>query len=497
MITVLLNKAEFEYDIHSLVKAFYPKEEVYVSTKDKEKKEEPVHYHMDVQFAPEEIIFSWKKVEPSEEKANQTGITKRVAVDDTNRKETKNSLKRTLYQLLSEYTGVELPWGNLTGIRPTKIPMALLEEGKSEEEIARYMKEMYFTSDEKIKLSIEIAERELELLHKLDYEEGYSLYIGIPFCPTTCLYCSFTSYSMSAWKNRMDDYLSALEKELDYTAVKFAHKKLNSIYIGGGTPTTLNPQQLDRLIRKIKCSFDLSNLVEFTVEAGRPDSITKEKLMVLRNHDISRISINPQTMKQETLDLIGRHHTVQQTIDSFYLARELGFDNINMDLIVGLPGESLSDVADTMEVIRKLSPDNLTVHSLAIKRAARLNIQRERYQDFEIVNTADHIALTSKVAEEMGLSPYYLYRQKNMAGNFENVGYAAPGKAGVYNVLIMEEKQSIVACGAGASTKRVWVQPNPDGTHRIERAENVKDVAQYIARIDEMIERKSRLFTKE
>lgn len=497
MITVLLDKAEFEYDIHSLVKAFYPKEEVYVSTKDKEKKEEPVHYHMDVQFAPEEIIFSWKRVEASEDNANQTEITKRVAVDYTNRKETKNSLKRTLYRLLSEYTGVELPWGNLTGIRPTKIPMALLEEGKSEEEIARYMKETYFTSDEKIKLSIEIAERELELLHKLDYEEGYSLYIGIPFCPTTCLYCSFTSYSLAAWKNRMDEYLDALEKELDYTAVKFAHKKLNSIYIGGGTPTTLNPQQLDRLIRKIKCIFDLSDLVEFTVEAGRPDSITREKLMVLRNHGISRISINPQTMKQETLDLIGRHHTVQQTIDSFYLARELGFDNINMDLIVGLPGESLSDVADTMEVIRKLAPDNLTVHSLAIKRAARLNIQRERYQDFEIVNTADHIALTSKVAEEMGLFPYYLYRQKNMAGNFENVGYAAPGKAGVYNVLIMEEKQSIVACGAGASTKRVWVQPNPDGTHRIERAENVKDVAQYIARIDEMIERKSRLFTKE
>lgn len=497
MITVLLDKAEFEYDIHSLVKAFYPKEEVYVSTKDKEKKEEPVHYHMDVQFAPEEIIFSWKRVEASEDNANQTGITKRVAVDYTNRKETKNSLKRTLYRLLSEYTGVELPWGNLTGIRPTKIPMALLEEGKSEEEIARYMKETYFTSDEKIKLSIEIAERELELLHKLDYEEGYSLYIGIPFCPTTCLYCSFTSYSLAAWKNRMDEYLDALEKELDYTAVKFAHKKLNSIYIGGGTPTTLNPQQLDRLIRKIKCSFDLSDLVEFTVEAGRPDSITKEKLMVLRNHDISRISINPQTMKQETLDLIGRHHTVQQTIDSFYLARELGFDNINMDLIVGLPGESLSDVADTMEVIRKLAPDNLTVHSLAIKRAARLNIQRERYQDFEIVNTADHIALTSKVAEEMGLFPYYLYRQKNMAGNFENVGYAAPGKAGVYNVLIMEEKQTIVACGAGSSTKRVWVQPNPDGTHRIERCENVKDVAQYITRIDEMIERKSRLFTKE
>mgnify|MGYP002638865865 CR=1 FL=1 len=497
MITVLLDKAEFEYDIHSLVKAFYPKEEVYVSTKDKEKKEEPVHYHMDVQFAPEEIIFSWKRVEASEDNANQTGITKCVAVDYTNRKETKNSLKRTLYRLLSEYTGVELPWGNLTGIRPTKIPMALLEEGKSEEEIARYMKETYFTSDEKIKLSIEIAERELELLHKLDYEEGYSLYIGIPFCPTTCLYCSFTSYSMSAWKNRMDDYLSALEKELDYTAVKFAHKKLNSIYIGGGTPTTLNPQQLDRLIRKIKCSFDLSDCLEFTVEAGRPDSITREKLEVLRKWGITRISINPQTMQQRTLDLIGRHHSVEQTVESFKIARELGFDDINMDLIMGLPEESLEDVRDTLEQIMQLKPDNLTVHSLALKRAARLNMFKEDYKDYKMVNTQEHMDLTASYAKKMDLFPYYLYRQKGMAGNLENVGYAKEGKAGVYNILIMEEKQTIVACGAGASTKRVWNQPNPDGTHRIERCENVKDVGQYIERIDEMIQRKQRLFSEE
>ena len=497
MITVLLDKAEFEYDIHSLVKAFYPKEEVYVSTKDKEKKEEPVHYHMDVQFAPEEIIFSWKRVEASEDNANQTGITKCVAVDYTNRKETKNSLKRTLYRLLSEYTGVELPWGNLTGIRPTKIPMALLEEGKSEEEIARYMKETYFTSDEKIKLSIEIAERELELLHKLDYEEGYSLYIGIPFCPTTCLYCSFTSYSMSAWKNRMDDYLSALEKELDYVAAKNYHRKLNSIYIGGGTPTTLEPYQLDRLIRKIRCSFDLGDCLEFTVEAGRPDSITEEKLLVLRKNGISRISINPQTMKQKTLDLIGRHHTVEQTIESFRMARKLGFDNINMDLIMGLPEETLDDVRRTMEQVAELAPDNLTVHSLALKRAARLNMFKEDYKDYKIINTQEHMDLVADCAAQMGLFPYYLYRQKGMAGNLENVGYAKEGMAGVYNVLIMEEKQTIVACGAGASTKRVWTEPNPDGTHRIERAENVKDVAQYIARIDEMIQRKQKLFAEE
>lgn len=492
MITVLLNRAEFEYDIHSLIKAFYPSEDVYVADHEKGKIEEPVEYHMDVTYEPDRIRMKFAKVSADSCDADMTadsGVASscesEVEVDYADRKETKNRLKRVLYQMLSSYTGQELPWGNLTGIRPTKIPMALLEEGKSESEIADYMKETYFTSDEKINLSIDIAKRELSLLHKLDYENGYSLYIGIPFCPTTCLYCSFTSYSLSAWKNRVDEYLDALEREIEFTAVRFAHKKLNTIYIGGGTPTTLSASQLDRLIRKIKCSFDLSHLIEFTVEAGRPDSITREKLEVLRWHGISRISINPQTMKQATLDLIGRHHTVEQTVESFYMARELGFDNINMDLIVGLPGESLSDVADTMEVMRKLDPDNLTVHSLAIKRAARLNMDWAKYQDFKIVNTKEHIDLTAKVAEEMGLSPYYLYRQKNMAGNFENVGYAKPGKAGVYNVLIMEEKQTIMALGAGATTKFVF-----DHATRMERTENVKDITNYLARTDEMINRK-------
>ena len=271
----------------------------------------------------------------------------------------------------------------------------------------------------------------------------------------------------------------------------------DSIYIGGGTPTTLEPYQLDRLIRKIKCSFDLSDCLEFTVEAGRPDSITYEKLKVLRQHGISRISINPQTMKQETLKLIGRHHTVEQTVESFQMARELGFDNINMDLIMGLPEETLDDVRRTMEQVAELAPDNLTVHSLALKRAARLNMFKEDYKDYKIINTQEHMDLVADCAAQMGLFPYYLYRQKGMAGNLENVGYAKEGMAGVYNVLIMEEKQTIVACGAGASTKRVWTEPNPDGTHRIERAENVKDVAQYIARIDEMIQRKQKLFAEE
>ena len=262
---------------------------------------------------------------------------------------------------------------------------------------------------------------------------------------------------------------------------------MNSIYIGGGTPTTLSPEQLDRLITKIENSFDFSHLLEFTVEAGRPDSITEEKLLALRKHHISRISINPQTMKQETLELIGRHHTVQQTIDSFKLARSLGFDNINMDLIAGLPEESLEDVENTMKQLMELKPDNLTVHSLAVKRAARLRMQREEYEGLHMENTWDTIALTAEYAQKMGLEPYYLYRQKNMAGNFENVGYARPGCAGVYIILIMEEKQTIMALGAGATTKFVM-----DGGSRIERVANVKDVTNYLDRVDEMIERKEK-----
>lgn len=494
MIIVKLNAPEFEYDIHSLVKAFYPKQDVSVTAEEKAYDKRAI-WTMQLDYMEDSIDIKWWENEY--DSADETSLIpkrsvelpgREFKVDFSNRTEAKNLLKQNLYQMLAAYTGKGLPWGTLTGIRPTKIPMKFLEENKSRDEIVSYMKETYFASDEKIHLAIDIAQRELALLSKLDYKDGYSLYIGIPFCPTTCLYCSFTSYPLASWAKRVDEYLDALEKEIDFVAVKFAKKHLNSIYIGGGTPTTLEPYQLDRLIRKIKCSFDLSDCIEFTVEAGRPDSITREKLEVLRKHGISRISINPQTMKDETLKLIGRHHTVAQTIESFELAREIGFDNINMDLIMGLPGEDIEDVRQTMEELKKLKPDNITVHSLALKRAARLNMFKDDYKDYKMVNTQEHMDLTAAYAKEMGLSPYYLYRQKSMAGNLENVGYAAPGKAGVYNILIMEEKQTIVALGAGSITKRVF----PDG--RLERCENVKDVASFIERIDEMIERKRRLF---
>ena len=286
-----------------------------------------------------------------------------------------------------------------------------------------------------------------------------------------------------------DSYVAALEKEIDYAANEFKFKTLNSVYIGGGTPTTLSAEQMDRLLSKIESSFDLTNSKEFTVEAGRPDSITREKLEVLKKHKVSRISINPQTMKDETLKIIGRHHTTKQIKEAFALARELGFDNINMDFIVGLPNEDVTDVRYTMEEVKKLNPDSITIHSLAIKRAARLNMFKDDYKELTSTNSQEIMKLTENAARDMGMVPYYLYRQKNMTGNMENVGYSVPGKMGVYNILIMEEKQTIVALGAGSMTKYVY----PDG-ERIERVENVKNVEQYIERIDEMIDRKRTFF---
>lgn len=479
MIQLQLNKRDFEYDIYSLIKSFYPGRDVTVT------------------YGTEDGTDAGLKISVFYEK-NQITISmfdgegellrrETAAADlEGNRKEAKSVMGRLAYRMLREVTGRELPWGDLTGVRPTKIPMSLLEQGWKNSDIARYMRETYFTSKEKTALAIMIANRERHILKDLNYENGYSLYVGIPFCPSICLYCSFSSSPLKVWKNRVDDYLDALCREIDAAAEIFAGRELNTVYVGGGTPTTLEPGQMDRLLAKLEERFDYSRLLEFTVEAGRPDSITREKLQVLRDHHITRISINPQTMNQSTLDLIGRKHTVEQTVEAFHLAREMGFDNINMDLIVGLPGEGMAEVEHTMEEIRKLDPDSVTVHSLALKRAARLNLFKDEYQDISFQNSSEIMDMTAASCERAGLAPYYLYRQKNMAGNFENVGYAREGKAGIYNILIMEEVQSILALGAGASTKVVCGD-------RIERIENVKDIKSYIERIDEMIERKKRI----
>ena len=481
MLAVTLNQLRFEYDIHSLVKAFYPSETVKVF---QEGTKDLVSDGDNPEIA---VIFEENRIRIQVD--GSEGQTDLSRPEEKN--VVKNELKQLLYRMLSAKTGKELPWGSLTGIRPAKIAMQLLEEGKTQEEIRSYMEQTYYCSQEKADLAIGIACREKEILKDIHYEQGYSLYVGIPFCPTTCLYCSFTSFPITVWRERVEEYLGALEKEMDFVQEAFRDKVLDSVYIGGGTPTTLEPDQLRRLLSRLREAFDFSQVKEFTVEAGRADSITADKLRVLKEFGVTRISVNPQTMNQKTLDLIGRRHTVEQVKEAFALARREGFDNINMDLILGLPGEDLPEVQHTMEEIKKLSPDSLTVHSLAVKKASRMMQWIEKNGLGLLHNTEETIQLAARTAEKMNLHPYYLYRQKNMTGNLENVGYAREGCYGLYNILIMEEKQSIMAIGAGTISKAV----HPDG--RIERCENVKELPLYLEKIDEMIERKRRLLAYE
>ncbi|MBP3196832.1 MAG: coproporphyrinogen dehydrogenase HemZ [Butyrivibrio sp.] len=469
MQVIYIKEDKFQYDVHSLFKAFYPDEEV-------------------------RVIIGQKGSDPVKEK--DVSPDDEISFIDVDK--SKNELKKTIYQELSKKTGKTLPWGDLTGIRPTRIAMNLLDEGKSPEEVFEYMKNTYLVSDEKTLLAIDIAQREKEILKDIDYKNGYSLYIGIPFCPTTCLYCSFTSYPIGAYSSLVDDYVKCVEKEIDYVAEAFCGKTLDTVYIGGGTPTTLEPHQIRELLGYLKQKIDLSKVKEFTVESGRPDSITREKLRAMKEMGVTRISVNPQTMSDETLRVIGRNHTVAQLIEAFHMAREEGFDNINMDIILGLPGEDAEDVRHTIEEIKKLAPNDLTVHSLAIKRGSRLyEAMRLRElkgelkisMDGSMKNTEEMMEIARSGAQKMGLLPYYLYRQKNISGNYENTGYAEPGKAGIYNILINEEVQSIVALGAGTVTKRVYGEGG-----RIERCDNVKDVKLYMDQIDEMIDRKRKLF---
>ena len=397
----------------------------------------------------------------------------------------KNRIKVALYDLLCEYTQYNVPWGTLTGVRPTKIAWTLLDLGYTPEEVKKHMQQGYRLAADKADLMTRTAVRERSLMSGRDGMDA-SIYIGIPFCPTRCAYCSFVSYDHHSYEKLSEAYLDALLREMEACAPMIRERKLQSLYMGGGTPTTLRPEQMDRLLTAVDRIYGLTSFTERTVEAGRPDTIHPEILDVLKDHGIDRISINPQTMHQKTLDRIGRWHTVEDVVRAYRLARDHGFDNINMDLILGLPGETPADVSATMERIQELAPDSLTVHTLAIKRSSRFYQENE---GFDLVLQAPVIAemidISQKAAAGLGLEPYYMYRQKNMAGNFENVGYSIPGKECMYNIEIMEERQSIIAFGAGGMSKIYYPEEN-----RLERAPNVKNVTEYIARVDEMIERK-------
>ena len=397
----------------------------------------------------------------------------------------KRLCKLSLYGLLRELTGAHPPWGALTGVRPTRLLCQAMEEGRTMEEARRHLETVFDVTPEKTALLARIVREQQKLPPPAENEAD--VYVSIPFCRTRCAYCSFPGEALGKG-GKVGPYLEALLWELREGARLMARCGLSprALYVGGGTPSALGEEDFARLMDEVSALFPGAR--ERTVEAGRPDTITRGKLLTLRRLGIGRISINPQTMNDETLRVIGRDHTARQTREAFALARELGFADINMDVIAGLPGEDEAAFARTMEAVRALAPDSLTVHTLAIKRSSRLNLEHAPLPDAAVA--AAMVRMGEETADALGLVPYYLYRQKYMAGQQQNVGYARPGAACLYNVDIMEETASIVAMGAGAISKRVF----PDRELRIRRAPNVSSVSVYIDRVREMARRKEALF---
>lgn len=403
----------------------------------------------------------------------------------------KNLIKREIYLKLSQLTNQQPAWGILTGVRPVKLTGELVEKHGSVEAVEKLLREFFLVNEEKTALLINTYKYQQEILGKAK-DDSVGVYIGIPFCPTRCLYCSFTSNQKGP--EEIEKYLESLLQEIEYAgnAMKEQGMYTESVYIGGGTPTTLTAEQLDKLISKVQESFDLSKCLEFTVEAGRPDTITAEKLKVISDHGINRISINPQTMKDETLQLIGRSHTVDNIREGFKTAADAGNFIINADLIAGLPNETPEDFAKSLEEVISLNPANITVHTLAVKRASRLIEADESYHYTHAQVVEEMLAIAKKMLKDEGYRPYYLYRQKHMAGAQENVGYCKGDTPCIYNIRIMEEKQSILALGAGGISKKFYPAEN-----RLERVPNVSNYEIYIERLNEMIDRKRKNFFEE
>ena len=395
----------------------------------------------------------------------------------------KRAAKLAVYDALKRGTGRTPPWGSLTGIRPTRILYQAMERGATLLEARGSAGEIFDISEEKLDLLAEIIQTQSALPPAR--QTDVDIYVGIPFCVTRCAYCSFLSGELGDG-HLAAPYVDALLREMALTRALLldAGLTVRSVYVGGGTPTSLPPRQLARVL---SAAAPLAKGLEFTVEAGRPDTIDREKLALIKAAGATRISINPQTMHDETLRLIGRAHTAEQTERAYALARDMGFQNINMDLIAGLPGENEDMFAQTLEKARALAPESLTVHTLAIKRASLLHLWGAALPDGDM--TARMVDMGRACAHQMGMTAYYLYRQKYMAGNLENVGYALPGRACQYNVRMMEETGHVLALGAGGISKRVY----PTGG-RIARAPNVGNIEEYIARVDEMAQRKRGLW---
>lgn len=462
----------FHFELENLTRLFFPNEKITVIRDFSEPQPPYIYTEVSDKITISVNIGSFNKSETA---------VKKLTDDD-------NELvsAQLLYKLLCDFTGLTQPWGILTGVRPVKLLRRLAEESSEEQAVKKFEKD-FFVSNEKIALSRETEHNERKIL-ELSKPESFSLYVGIPFCPSRCSYCSFVMASIERAKKLIEPYTKLLCEEIKRTA-EIANKlglRLETVYFGGGTPTTLSAEQLDTVLGTVNKSFDMSTCREFTVEAGRPDTIDIAKLFALKENKVDRISINPQTVNDEVLKTIGRKHTAQQFFDAFELARKCGFDNINTDLIAGLPTDTPESFKNSLDSIVRLNAECITVHTLCMKRASRLTTEGVTLDLQQARDAREMLAYTQNILGQNEYIPYYMYRQSRMVGNLENVGWSKRGFESLYNVYVMDETHTILACGSGGVTK--LKRNNPD---YLERIFNFKYPYEYIDRFDELIQRKS------
>lgn len=462
----------FHFELENLTRLFFPNEKITVIRDFPEPQPPYIYTEVSDKITISVNIGSFNKSETA---------VKKLTDDD-------NELvsAQLLYKLLCDFTGLTQPWGILTGVRPVKLLRRLAEESSEEQAVKKFEKD-FFVSNEKIALSRETEHNERKIL-ELSKPESFSLYVGIPFCPSRCSYCSFVMASIERAEKLIEPYTKLLCEEIKQTA-EIANKlglRLETVYFGGGTPTTLSAEQLDTVLRTVNKSFDMSTCREFTVEAGRPDTIDIAKLFALKENKVDRISINPQTVNDEVLKTIGRKHTAQQFFDAFELARKCGFDNINTDLIAGLPTDTPESFKNSLDSIVRLNAECITVHTLCMKRASRLTTEGVTLDLQQARDAREMLAYTQNILGQNEYIPYYMYRQSRMVGNLENVGWSKKGFESLYNVYVMDETHTILACGSGGVTK--LKRNNPD---YLERIFNFKYPYEYIDRFDELIQRKS------
>ena len=446
---VYIDNHNFHYETENLVRLFFPNEKISIE-KEIPKDIVPPYIYTSMR-TDDKTVNAHINVRVNMGGFDKTSV-KDISLSSKNFEKTaEREMAVCLYTLLSEFTGTKKPWGILTGVRPIKL-FRRLSEKNGREYAEGYFRNKLLVSDEKIRLSAWTEENERKIL-ALSKPMSASLYISIPFCPSRCSYCSFISQTADKAKKLIAPYFELLCREIEYTAEIVKEKKLilESVYIGGGTPTTLSAEQMYILIKTVRDNFDMSVCREFTVEAGRPDTIDEEKLRAISEGKVDRISINPQTLNDSVLEVIGRKHTSKQIYDAFALARKIGFGHINTDLIAGLPTDTAESFSKTLDGIFSLDPESITVHTLALKRSSRLTLQGHSVN--EDGSAAKMLAICSERLPEKGYEPYYLYRQSRIEGGLENTGWSKKGYEGIYNVFVMDETHTILGCGAGAVTK--------------------------------------------